>query len=165
MKNVSAFNLPVETPELLSYLINLDLIVCGTDDTTSRAYLNQLCHQFYLPVLDLGVQFGANPNTGKIVKEVGRANLMLPGTPCMCCTGQINPQQLTIEGLSDIEQQRRAEEGYITGMDVSEPSMMLFNMQVAAKGLQRFMEWVTGFRSIDCTVYDIFRFFGLGGTE
>jgi len=155
--------MPVEYPSILGQLVDLDAIICCTDDTTSRAYLNQLCHQYYVPILDLGVQFGADPTSGKIVKEIGRANLMLPGTPCMCCTGQIDPAKLTIEGLTIAEQQSREREGYIAGADVSEPSMMMFNMQVTARGIQRLLEWFTGFQTVDVSVYDSFRFFGLNG--
>jgi hypothetical protein len=42
--------------------------------------------------------------------------------------------------------------------------MMVFNMQVAALGVQRLIEWVTGLRALDVTAYDTFRFFGLSGS-
>jgi molybdopterin-synthase adenylyltransferase len=160
---VVVLNRPVEDPSVLSYLASMDLIVCCTDDTTSRAYINQVCHQFYVPVLDLGVQFGADAETGRLVKEVGRANLMLPGSTCMCCTGHIDPQKLAFEGLTFEEQVKRRAEGYVVGADVVEPSMMVFNMQVAARGVQLFMQWATSLKSNDDTTYESFRFIGLGG--
>jgi molybdopterin/thiamine biosynthesis adenylyltransferase len=155
----------VEQPDLLPGLASLDFVICGTDDTTSRAYLNQLCHQFYVPVLDLGVQFAADPVTEKLVKEVGRANLMLPGTPCMACSGQIDPQQLQAEGLPPDEREKRRLEGYVAGVDITEPSMMVFNMQVAARGLQNLIAWATGLVPTPQDEMELFRFLGLGGAE
>jgi len=158
---VEIFNAPVEAPELLPHLCGLDAVICGTDDTTSRAFLNQICHQYYIPILDMGVQFGADPTSGLLVKEIGRAHLMLPGDACMCCCGHIDPLRLEFEGLSTIDQQRRRKEGYVVGSDVPEPSMMVFNMQVSAVGLQRLISWVTGLNRHDANSYDSFRFLGL----
>lgn len=152
---------PVETPALLSTLPSLDLIVCGTDDTTSRAFLNQLCHQYYVPVLDLGVQFTANPRTGQLVKEIGRVNLMLPGTPCLSCSGHIDARVLEQEGLSPIDRERQRADGHLVGGDVPEPAMMIFNMQVAGRGIQHLMGWITGLAAPPSDTFDSFRFLGL----
>lgn len=162
---IETAQVPVEQSSLLPSLASLDFVICGTDDTTSRAYLNQLCHQYYVPVLDLGVQFAADPITESLVKEVGRANLMLPGTPCMICSGQIDPQQLQAEGLPPSEREKRWREGYVTGVDVTEPSMMVFNMQVAARGLQNLIAWATGLVPASENEMELFRFLGLGGAE
>lgn len=162
---IETAQVPVEQPDLLPDLASLDFVICGTDDTTSRAYLNQLCHQYYIPILDLGVQFAADPVTETLVKEVGRANLMFPGTPCMACSGQINSQKLQAEGLPPDEREKRRREGYVTGVDVVEPSMMVFNMQVAARGLQNLIAWVTGLVPASLEEMDLFRFLGLGGAE
>lgn len=162
---VRTHNLQVEAKELLSVLISADLVICATDDTTSRAYLNQLCHQYFVPILDLGVQFAVNPGTGILLKEVGRVHLMLPGTACMSCTGNIHPQTLAQESLSDEMRENRIKEGYFQGADVSEPSTMIFNMQVAGLGAQRIVEWITGVVAFDKEKYDQFRFFGLNGEK
>lgn len=134
----------MESPDLLQHLAALDAVICGTDDTTSRAYINQLCHQFFVPVLDLGVQFVADETTGKLVKEVGRVNFMLPGTPCLACSGQIDPSRLQAEGLPPHEREKRTYEGYVRGINITEPSMMVFNMQIAARGVQQLIAWATG---------------------
>ena len=157
--------IPVESPELLSMLASLDFVICGTDDTTSRAYLNQLCHQYYVPILDLGVQFFADPSTEKLVKEVGRVNLMLPGSPCLACSGQIDPHLLQAEGLPANEREKRQREGYVTGVDVTEPSMMVFNMQVVGRGFQHLMTWVTGLVAPPLDTLELFQFLGLSGSE
>lgn len=155
--------LPVEDPSLKKRLIDLDFLVCGTDDTTSRAFVNNFSHQYYVPVLDLGVQFCTDPSTGRLIKETGRAHLMLPGTACMVCTGQINPQKLAEEGLTSEQKEQQQQDGYIVGATVSEPSMMVFNMQVVSAGIQRLVQWVTGVGLFHESEFDVFRFFGLAG--
>lgn len=159
--SVYAYRAPVEAPGLLPILANLDAVICGTDDTTSRAFLNQLCHQYNVPILDMGVQFAVDPATGELVKEVGRVNLMLPGSACLACSGQIDPVLLQEEGLAPGERERRMAEGYIVGVNVPEPSMMMFNMQVAARGVQQLIAWVTGLAAPSSDVFENFRFLGL----
>lgn len=159
--SINIYSVPIETPEILQHLCSLDAVICGTDDTTSRAFVNQLCHQYYVPVLDMGVQFGADPISEQLVKETGRVHLMLPGEACMCCCGHIDPLRLAFEGLPVVDQERRRQEGYITGSDIPEPSMMVFNMQVAALGIQRLITWVTGLTPHNPDTYESFRFLGL----
>lgn len=154
---------PVEDPRCIADLVSMDAIICGTDDTTSRAFLNQLCHQYYVPVLDLGVEFGANGESGKLVKEVGKINLMLPGTPCLICSGDIDPKRLADESLT--EEQRVAAGHYVTGVDVEHPSMMVFNMQVAARGIQHLIGWFTGLSALNRDCLEHYRFLGLNGSS
>jgi threonine dehydrogenase-like Zn-dependent dehydrogenase len=153
----------VEDPELLPLLARAGAIFCGTDDTTSRAYLNQLCHQYYVPVIDLGVQFGVDRSSGRLSSETGRVNLMVPGTACLCCTGQIDGLRLNHEAESAQARGLLAEAGYLAGADEPEPAMMAFNMQVAARGVQRFVQWVTGVCEEQAQWMEDFRFFGLAG--
>ncbi|MDO8962323.1 MAG: ThiF family adenylyltransferase [Methylophilus sp.] len=161
---VAFFEEAIEAPHLLKQIIDLDVLICGTDDTTSRAFLNQICHQYYTPVLDMGVQFKVD-NDGQLVSEIGRANLMLPGTVCMCCCGYINPIKLQQEGLTEAQHQQQVEDGYLSGSDIKEPSMMVFNMQVASLGVQRLIEWVTGLNSINPNQYESFRFLGINSEQ
>lgn len=161
---IATFEEAIEAPHLLKQIIELDVLICGTDDTTSRAFLNQLCHQYYIPVLDMGVQFNVDKD-GLLVGETGRVNLMLPGTACMCCCGYINPIKLQQEGLTEAQHQQQVKDGYLSGSDVKEPSMMVFNMQVASLGVQRLIEWVTGLNSINPNQYENFRFLGINSEQ
>lgn len=153
----------VEDPKILAALVSADGIVCGTDNTTSRAFLNQLCNQYYVPVLDLGVQFAADPETGELVKEIGKVNLVLPGQACMLCTQHINPKILHDEGLTP--EQRVAHGKYVEGVDEHEPSMMVFNMDVVARGLQLLAFWITGLAPVDPLAYERIHFLGVGAAR
>lgn len=160
---IRPFPTVVEDPAILRQLVSSGCIVCSTDDTTSRAFLNQLCNQYYVPVLDLGVQFAADPRTGELVKEIGKVNLVLPGQACMLCTQHINPKVLHDEGLTP--EQRVAHGKYVEGVDEHEPSMMVFNMDVVARGLQLFTFWVTGIAHVDLLTYERVHFLGVGAAR
>lgn len=158
---VRRFETAIEDPALLGILAGLDAIVCGTDDTTSRAYLNQLCHQYYVPVLDLGVQFVVEPASGTVVSNVGKVHLMRPGDVCLHCIGHINTDVLADEALDEETRERRRIEGYLRGGDVPEPAMMVFNAQVAARGVQFLLSWFSGFQPVDSELFERFDFLGL----
>ncbi len=155
------FVTPVEDPSLLEELVSLDAIVCGTDDTTSRAFLNQLCHQYYVPLLDLGVQFVVDPDTGQVVSNVGKINLMRPGDPCLLCIGHVNPHVLAEEALDEVTREHRRNEGYLRGTEVHEPAMMTFNMQVASRGVQTLLSWFSGFQPIPTEQFERYDFLGM----
>lgn len=161
--DVGGFSGAVEDPELAERLIDMDLIVCATDDTSSRAFLSQLCQQYYIPLLDLGVQFVAETEGNRLSNEVGKVNLVLPGTPCLVCCGHIDPERLRIETLSKAQRQRLNDDGYIRGLDVVQPSMMPYNMEVAARGAQLIINQLTGVACVDSLVYERFSFLGLAG--
>lgn len=160
---VEVFFNPVEDPDLFEKLASKDLIICATDDTCSRAFLNQLCQQYYIPLLDLGVQFVAEAAGGAVTNEVGKVNLVLPGSPCLVCCGHIDPERLRIEGLPKEQRERLRDEGYIRGLDEAEPSMMPYNMEVAARGAQIVINQFTGLACVDPTLYERFSFIGLAG--
>ena len=162
---IRCISVPVEDPSILGSLVELDALVCATDDTTSRAYLNQLCQQYYVPLLDLGVQFVADPETGQLVREIGKVNLVLPGSPCLSCVGHIDGRVLAEEGLPPEVRNRRRAEGYIRGEGVPEPAMMVFNMQIAGRGIQLLLAWATGLHTVNTTAYERFSFLGLAGSQ
>lgn len=159
--DVFSLSEPVESPGLLKSLVGLDVLICCTDDTTSRAFLNQLCHQYYVPVLDLGVQFVTDKESGSIEQNIGKVHLMLPGTACLQCSGHISSIKLAEESLTPSQFESRKAEGYIRGVDVAEPAMMIFNMQVASRGIQILLSWFTGLCPIDPQTYERFDFFNL----
>jgi molybdopterin-synthase adenylyltransferase len=138
---VDKLQMHVEHPEALPPLVASDVIILCTDNTTSRAYINQVSQQYLVPILDLGVQFTVN-KAGEVVNEIGRINLMRPGTPCLWCTGHINAERLAAESVPSAERER--EGSYLRGFNDPQPSMLAFNMEVVARGVQILIGFVTG---------------------
>jgi len=157
---VITYKTVTEDPYIRSGLIGLDAIICTTDNTRSRAYINQLCQQYYIPLLDLGTEFVSN-DQGELVNEIGKANLILPGTACLLCSNHIDPDRLRAETLPKNEREQLIEEGYIRGFDVHQPSMMMFNMEVAARGIQLLLGQLAGLMAVDMLSYERFSFLGL----
>lgn len=151
----------VEREELKSMLVGCDLIICATDTTASRAYLNQLCHQYFVPIIDLGLQFKVDTVSHKVSHEVGKVNLMAPSSPCLLCIGHLPGDQLRIESLSPAQRVAEERQGYIIGGDEPEPSMMIFNAGVAARGAQIAIMWLSGSGSVDRNTYEQFSPFGV----
>lgn len=149
----------VEDPAIASDLKDFDALVATTDDTRSRAFLNQFCQQHYIPLLDLGVEFAVEDKR-QVVKELGKVNLVLPGTPCLQCSMHVHPERLRLESLPREMRDREIADGYIRGMDIKQPSMMMFNMEVAARGTQYLVAYFTGLFEIDPNQYERFSFLG-----
>ena len=141
----------VEHASVLPHLIAADVILCCTDNTTSRAHLNQVSQQYLVPLLDVGVQFVCDRD-GRIVNEVGRINLVRPGSSCLCCTGHIDPGRLAAEATPAAERQRPG--SYLRGFDDPQPSMMAFNMEVVGRALQILVGFLTGVVQTPLDVYE-----------
>lgn len=138
---VETFVSNVERPAILEKLAACDVVIACTDNTTSRAFLTQFGNQYLVPLLDLGVQFSINSN-GEVVNEIGRINLSLPGTPCLTCTGHINPARLAAESIPLEERERNG--SYLRGLADPQPSMMAFNMEIVGRGMQVLMGYFSG---------------------
>lgn len=148
---VQGFQTSVEDSSIRPTLITADAIVICTDNTTSRAFLNQLAQQYLIPVLDMGVEFVVN-SEGAVVNEVGRINLMRPSTACLICSGQVDPRRLSAESIP--REDRQKDGSYLRGMDDPQPSMMAFNMEVAARGMQVLVGFITGLMVTAADVYE-----------
>ncbi|ODS96626.1 MAG: hypothetical protein ABS56_11900 [Lautropia sp. SCN 69-89] len=138
---VDALMQHVEHESVLPFLVGSDVIVVCTDNTTSRAYLNQLAQQYLIPLLDLGVQFSVG-DAGAVVNEIGRINFVRPGTPCLWCSGHISSERLAAESVPRAERDR--EGSYLRGIDDPQPSMLAFNMEVVGRGMQVLLGFLTG---------------------
>lgn len=158
--NVNALSLDVTTAAALNHLKNADVVVCGTDTALSRVTLNELCHQHCIPVLEMGVQFSCAPQTGGIVSEIGRVNFMEPGSACFECCDLIDRQKLAYETSDPMQRECLVNEGYVQGASQPEASMIMFNMEVVARGIQRMVGYFTGLIPNDTECYESFSFTG-----
>ncbi|WP_186830517.1 ThiF family adenylyltransferase [Mitsuaria sp. TWR114] len=148
---VRAITLNVEDPEVLRALVRSAVVIVCTDNTTSRAFLNQICQQYLIPLLDIGVQFVVDAN-GAVVNEIGRVNLCRPGAPCLWCSGHINAERLAAEAKPRAERDRAG--SYLRGFDLPEPSMLAFNMEIVGRAMQVLVGYITGLFSQPPTTFE-----------
>jgi molybdopterin/thiamine biosynthesis adenylyltransferase len=155
----------VEDAKTLSVLLRADLIILATDNVTSKALVNEVCLQYLIPILDLGVEFIVDPATNVIVNDIGKVNLVRPGTPCLLCSQDITPAILLAESLSPEERQQRAADGYVRGVTEPQPSMMAYNGEVVSVGVRRAINFLVGLPAIPSDQVEAVSFFGANRNE
>lgn len=115
--------------ETLDRLKNCDVVFSCTDKHAPRSVLNELAHQFFIPVIDMGA--GIDSDGGDIVGGTVRATLCSPSLPCLYCTSIINSARIMEESLGKEEREARARDGYLQGSDEA-PSVVSLTTMAAS---------------------------------
>jgi len=115
-------------------LADLDAVFGCTDSHASRAMLNQLAYQYYVPLFDVGV--GIVAEQGQVTHISGRAQMVGPGLPCLVCGGVIDADAVRRELQSAVQ---RAADPYITGFNEPQPAVISLNSTVASLAVTMFM--------------------------
>lgn len=125
-----------------------DVVFSCVDAHTPRAILNRLSFERAIPLIDLGSAFRVDRD-GTVTASVGRVVVTGPGKPCLACWGHLDPERLRLEALSAEERAGLAQEGYLQGANVAQPSVIAFNTAVAGMAVVEFLRIVTGFAGAD----------------
>lgn len=120
--------------EVALALAGLDAVFGCTDSHASRAILNQLAYQFYVPLFDVGV--GIVAKQGEVTHISGRTQMAAPGLPCLVCAGVIDAAAVRRELQSAVQ---RAADPYITGFNEPQPAVISLNSTVASLAVTMFM--------------------------
>jgi hypothetical protein len=108
-------------------LLDCDVLMLCTDSHGSRAVINQLAYQYYIPTIDMGLIITAPHDA--IMDVAGRVQLLAPTLPCLVCQQLLDSEQVRRDLLSDAE--RRADQ-YIVGSMVPAPAVISLNGVVAS---------------------------------
>jgi len=119
-------------------LTEVDAIFGCTDSHASRAVLNQLAYQYYVPFFDVGI--GIVVEGGGVTSISGRVQMASPGLPCLICSGVIDANAVRRELQSETE---RAADPYISGVNEPQPAVMSLNATVASLCVTMFMSAFT----------------------
>lgn len=125
-----------------------DVIMACVDRHLPRTLLNRLSYGKAVPLIDMGTAFRVNPE-GRVVAGVGRVVVVGPQRPCLACWGHIDPNRIRIESLSEVDRAREVADGYISGAEVRQPSVVAFNTMVAGAAVIEFLRLATGFAGMD----------------
>jgi molybdopterin/thiamine biosynthesis adenylyltransferase len=117
-----------------SNLKSVDVIFGCTDTMVSRMVLTRFPHQYYVPLIDTGINIQASK--GEILRIGGRVMSILPEDPCLDCLGYLDDRQLERD-LSGFGQVGRPQ--YVTGLDQPEPAVVSYNSVVAALAVNEFL--------------------------
>lgn len=120
-------------------LLDCDVVFGATDNHWSRTVLNSLAFQYYLPVLDLGVEIQPHAATG------GRAAWLAPGGACLWCMGILDPERVRAEQLPRATAVAERERGYIAGLNEPAPAVVSINGAVASLAVTELLARLTRF--------------------
>jgi molybdopterin-synthase adenylyltransferase len=118
--------------DVVRELLDCDIAINTTDTQSSRALLNQVAYQYWLPTIDVGVRVGTKKN-GVISGMPVELRLLLPDNGCLWCRGGVlDSQTIYEENLPAKERRQLAAEGYVQGLDVPHPSLTSLNYLASA---------------------------------
>jgi hypothetical protein len=104
--------------EVALELARCDVIVGCTDNLASRRLLNRLALQYYVPLIDVGIDL-ERADDGTLRAAAGRVTLVLPDGPCLHRAGVLVGDEVP--------------PGYVT--DDPRPAVIAFNGVVASLGV------------------------------
>lgn len=120
----------VTDPGILATLKGADILLLCTDSHHSRAVVNALAVQYAIPLIDLGFRIHVEPETYRVVSAVGEVRVVVPGGYCLSCAGVLDADRIKAEKASPEE--RAANPGYFTDIDVDDPSVITLNSTIAS---------------------------------
>lgn len=129
---------PLTAPAATGHLLGCDLIFGCTDNQLSRTVLNTMAFQFYLPVIDLGVEL-------QTASMGGRVTWLSPGGACLWCMGVLDPETVRVEQLPAALRRDEEARGYIQGIDEPAPAVVSINGVIASLGVTEMLARLTGF--------------------
>jgi molybdopterin/thiamine biosynthesis adenylyltransferase len=97
-----AYKQDITTHEGHATALNYDVIISCVDRPYPRAVLNQIAYSDLIPVIDGGIGIDVFSHGGMRGATI-RTHTLIPGRPCMVCSGQIDLADVTLEkqGLLD----------------------------------------------------------------
>jgi len=124
-------------------LLDRDVIFLCTDDHWGRAVVNEICHQYLIPVINMGMRIASR--AGQITAAVGVIDVLRPDNPCLWCTGSLDARRIAAESMPIAYRAGLAEEGYVEGLDEKAPSVITITTTVSGQAATLFLQLLTDF--------------------
>jgi molybdopterin/thiamine biosynthesis adenylyltransferase len=141
----------VKSAEVRDALKSSDFILGCTDDNSGRIFINRLAYFYGIPVIDVGLRMIAPTETHSADLN-GRVTSVLPGRPCLICSGIVNAARANEEDLERTrpeEFQRRKDEAYVIGGGDPAPAVVTFTTEMAAVAVDELVAALTGFHGME----------------
>jgi len=133
--SVTVLSTDVRDEHAMRCLLDCDIVVSTTDTQSSRAFLNQVSYQYFLPVIDVGVRIGTAVS-GAVSGMPVEVRTLLPDNGCLWCRkGVLSSQAIYEENLPNEEREKLAAEGYVQGFGQRQPSLAPLNYFASALAL------------------------------
>jgi molybdopterin/thiamine biosynthesis adenylyltransferase len=120
-------------------LISADLIFSCTDTQGSRAMINYISYQYFIPCIDMGVSI--HVAEGSVKDIVGRIQMIGPGLACLICSNILDPEIVRQDFMS--EEERQSDPYIVGGGNTPQPAVISLNSTVASLAVSMFLGAVT----------------------
>ena len=141
----------VKSPEVRDALRAADFLFGCTDDNSGRIFINRVAYFYGIPVVDVGLRMVAPTETHSADLN-GRVTTVLPGRPCLVCSGVVNAVRANEEDLARTrpeEFQRRKDEAYVIGGGDPAPAVVTFTTEMATVAVDEMIAALTGFHGME----------------
>ncbi|HSI28259.1 MAG: ThiF family adenylyltransferase [Methylophilus sp.] len=125
--------------EVAQELLDCDFIFSCTDSHSSRAVLNQVAYQYFIPVVDIGVSITTSES--EVTYITGRAQLLTPGQGCLICGNLLDGNQIRQELMS--EEQIKMDPYFQGSQGIVQPAVISINSTMSSLAVSMFLGVVT----------------------
>ena len=125
-------------------LVDCDAVFLAADTMRARLIINALCHQYLIPVWQVGTKIQVDADAGDVEDVFSVVRHLVPGQSCLWCTGLIDRTQLAEESASP---QQRDAQRYIA--EVPAPSVVTLNAVSAAHAVNDYLLTTVGLTRSD----------------
>lgn len=139
----SAVNGRVPEPAVVEVLKRADIIVGSVNNLHARADLNEIAWRYCIPYIDIGLIVATDHRSEveppSITAISGNISTLLPGGPCLWCTGFVSKERL------DLETGGRGRP-YLQGKTERNAYVTAFNGTLACEAANEVLRLLTGIR-------------------
>ena len=128
-------------------LVDCDAVFLAADTMRARLVVNSLCHQYLIPVWQVGTKIQVDTDAGDVEDIFSVVRHLVPGQSCLWCTGLIDRTQLAEESASP---QQRDAQRYIA--EIPAPSVVTLNAVAAAHAVNEYLLTTVGLTLTDIQV-------------
>lgn len=135
----------IQTGNSALELRDRDVIFLCTDDHWGRAIVNQLCYQYLIPAINMGVRIDTQDQSVKA--GVAVVDVLRPDKPCLWCKNTLDSSRIATEALPAAE--RASRRSYIQGLDIPAPMVIPFTSLAASMAMSCFLQIATDYLGED----------------
>lgn len=143
--NTKVFFSYVQNDNIALHLRDRDIIFLCTDDHWGRAIINQICYQYLIPTINMGVRIDSRDN--HISAGVATVDVLRPDKACLWCKKAIDPERIAAEALPTAERASRG--SYVQGLDTKVPMVISFTTLAASMAISCFLQMATDYLGED----------------
>lgn len=127
----------ITNKDIVSILADSDVIFGCTDNLSSRAVLNDLAIQYYIPLIDVGCRIDVREDRS-VNQAVGKVQVVTPEGACLWCTGALEGKAILQESFSEEEKEKLSKEGYYQGIE-KQPAIVSLTTLAATIAVNKFL--------------------------